>query len=69
MGPLGPYGPIGSLALAPGPPIITLERDQLHGRPLHGRGYYDVSFKRSGQHLIDFKMLARIFYMLLRTGM
>ena len=28
-------------ALAPGPPIITYERDQLHGRLLHGRLLHD----------------------------
>ena len=38
----GPWVPRGQLgpwpwALAPGPPIITSERDQLHGRLLHGR--------------------------------
>ena len=38
----GPWVPRGQLgprpwALAPGPPIITSERDQLHGLLLHGR--------------------------------
>ena len=39
VGPLGPWGQLGPWpwALAPGPPIITSERDQLHGLLLHGR--------------------------------
>ena len=39
VGPLGPWGQMGPWpwALAPGPPIITSERDQLHGLLLHGR--------------------------------
>ena len=47
VGPLGPYKPFWSPALAPGPPIIMYERDQLHGRLLHSRLLHDPDVSMS----------------------